>query len=412
MAPSPTADLLRNKRFRTLLIASLVSASGSAMAPVALAFTVLGFDGRPGSLAVVLAGSTAPQLILLLVGGVAADRFSRRRLIVIGNLVPAVTQATVALLVFQGAATTARVAVFAAVASGASALASPAMNSLLPQFVEASRLQQANALVRLPTNLVRILAPAVGGVLVALVGPQLTLAWDAASFAVAALLYGRLRIAGPVPARGSALRDFRTGWSEFRGRFWLWSYTLSGTFVVAFWLGGYGLLGPVVAHDTDLGAAGWGIVQGSFAVGLVLGGVLSLRWKPSRIMIACVAANLPLALPLLALAVRAPLPAIAVAAALAGVGVDISIVCWNTVMQQQLPDELLGRLGSFSSIGERLAVPLGYLLVGAAAASWGTATVLSLAAAAMTLATVVLFAAPSLWTMRRAPAAEKATAPA
>ncbi|MFI5983617.1 MFS transporter [Streptomyces sp. NPDC051555] len=403
--PTPPA-LLRNKRFRTLLLASLVSASGSAMAPVALAFTVLGFDSRPGSLALVLAGSTAPQLILLLVGGVAADRFSRRRLIVIGNVVPALTQATVALLVLWGAASTARVAVFAAVASGASALASPAMNSLLPQFVEAPRLQEANALLRLPTNLVRILAPAIGGVLVALVGPQLTLAWDAASFAIAALLYSRLSIAGPVAARGSVLRDFRTGWNEFRGRFWLWSYTLSGTFVVAFWLGGYGLLGPVVAHDTDLGAAGWGTVQGSFAVGLVLGGVLSLRWRPSRIMIACVAANLPLALPLLALAAGAPLPVLAVSAALAGVGVDISIVCWNTVMQQQLPVELLGRLGSFSSIGEQLAVPLGYLLVGAAAASWGAAPVLRAAAVAMTLATVALFAAPSLWALRRAPATE------
>ncbi|MDJ0386185.1 MFS transporter [Streptomyces sp. G-G2] len=397
-------SLFRNKKIRILLLASLISASGSAMAPVALAFTVLGFDSRPGSLAIVLAGSTVPQLVLLLVGGVAADRFSRRRLIVIGNVVPALAQGGVALLVVWGAADTTRVALFAAVASGAAALAQPAMSSLPPLFVEAHRLQEANALLRLPTNVVRVLAPALGGVLVALVGPQLTLAWDAASFLIAALLYSRLEISGPVAAKGSALRDFHTGWTEFTQRFWLWSYTLSGTVVVALWLGGYALLGPVVAHDSGLGSAGWGTVQGSFAVGLVLGAVVSLRWKPSRIMIVCVAANLPLALPLVALALDAPLLVLAGCAALAGVGVDLAIVCWNTVMQQQLPGELLGRLNSFSSIGELAAVPLGYLLVGAAAASWGVTPVLLTGALLMTLATVALFAAPSLWSLRRAPA--------
>lgn len=57
------------------------------MAPVALAFAVFGFDSSPASLAIVLACNTAPQLVLLLVGGVVADRFSRQRVMVIGNLV-------------------------------------------------------------------------------------------------------------------------------------------------------------------------------------------------------------------------------------------------------------------------------------------------------------------------------------
>lgn len=89
------------------------------MAPVALAFAVLGVDGNPTSLAVVLASNTAPQLVLLLAGGVIADRFSRQRVIVIGNLVPALTQGCVALLVASGAATTGRIAFFAAVVEAA-----------------------------------------------------------------------------------------------------------------------------------------------------------------------------------------------------------------------------------------------------------------------------------------------------
>ncbi|MFE9122748.1 MFS transporter [Streptomyces sp. NPDC007172] len=401
-------SVLRRRPFRLFVIARLISMSGSAMAPVALAFTVLGFDSHPASLAIVLASSTVPQLVLLLVGGVVADRFSRRRLIVIGNVVPALTQACVAALVAAGAATTARIAALAAVAGGASALMQPAMNSLLPQLVEAGELQEANTLLRLPTNVIRIVAPALGGALVAIIGPEWTLGWDAASFAIAAFLCSRLPVSGRVKSGSSVLRDFRDGWSEFSSKFWLWSYVLSGTVVVALWLGGYQLLGPVVVHDLNLGPAVWGTIQGSFAAGLVVGGIISLKWKPTRIMVACVSANLPLALPLLALAAGAPLVWLSASAVLAGIGLDIAIVCWNTSIQEQLPAAVLGRVSSFSAIGELMAVPLGYLVVGATATTAGPSSVLVVSAVVMTLATLVLLAAPSVWAVRRLPAEQPA----
>lgn len=185
------------------------------------------------------------------------------------------------------------------------------------------------------------------------------------------------------------------------GRPWLWSYVLSGTVVVALWLGGYQLLGPVVTHDRDLGAATWGTVQGAFAVGLFGGGFISLKWKPSRIMVACVCANLPLALPLLALAADAPLVVLAVSVALVGAALDVAVVCWHTALQEQLPPQVLGRVSALSSTGELMAVPLGYLAVGATATSLGPTSVLLASAAVMTLATVVLLLAPSIWAVRR-----------
>ncbi|MFI9063667.1 MFS transporter [Streptomyces sp. NPDC053429] len=406
MASRSSLSVLRHKPFRLFVLARIISMSGSAMAPVALAFAVLGFDGRPNSLAIVLAGSTVPQLVMLLVGGVIADRLSKRRVIVLGNLVPALTQGVIALLVASGTADVTRVAAFAALAGGASALTQPAMNSLLPDLVEADQLQEANALMRLPVNAVKIAAPALGGLLVALVGPEWTLAWDAASFAMAAALVSRLAISAPEKRKYSVLRDFREGWAEFSGRFWLWSYVLSGTVVVALWLGGYQLLGPVVTHDRELGAATWGTVQGAFAVGLFGGGFISLKWKPSRIMVVCVCANLPLALPLLALAADAPLLVLASSAVLAGAALDVAVVCWHTAMQEQLPSEVLGRVSSLSSTGELMAVPLGYLAVGATATSLGPTSVLLVSAAVMTLATLVLLLVPSVRAMRRRVVAE------
>ncbi|MFE5804916.1 MFS transporter [Streptomyces sp. NPDC056491] len=405
MVRQGSLSTLRRKPFRLFLLARLISMSGTAMAPVALAFAVFGFDSSPASLAIVLASNTAPQLVLLLVGGVVADRFSRQRVMVIGNLVPAVTQGCVALLVATGTATTGRIALFAAMAGCASALTQPAMNSLLPQLVDPGELQQANALMRLPSNVVRILAPAVGGALVALVGPEPTLAWDAASFAVAAFLCSRLDVPGPArTATASVFRDFKDGWKEFSRLSWIWSYALSGTVVVALWLGGYQLLGPVIARNGHLGASSWGIVQGAFAAGLLLGGIVSLKWKPSRIMVVCVCANVPLALPFLALARGAPLPVLAGATVMAGIGLDIAIVCWNTAVQEQLPPEVLGRVSSFSSAGELMSVPLGYLAVGAVATRLGTESVLLWSAVLMISASLALLLVPSVRAVRRLPA--------
>ncbi|MET8944873.1 MFS transporter [Streptomyces sp. NPDC004542] len=398
-------SVLGNRPFRVLLLARLISASGSAMAPVALAFAVLGFDAGPTALAIVLAGNTLPQLVLLLVGGVIADRVSRRGLIVAGNLAAALSQAGVAVLVAADAATTTRVALLAAVTGGANALMSPALNSLLPQVVNAGQLQEANVLLRLPTNFIKILAPAVGGGIVALAGSPWVLGWDAASFGVAALLCARLAVPGRAGTgpRTSVLHDFRGGWREFAQRPWLWSYTLSGTVVVALWLGGYQLLGPVVLDSNGLNAAAWGTVQGGFSAGLVLGGLIALRWKPDRLMVACVATGLPLALPLFVLAGKPHLPVLAASAVLAGIGLDLSIVCWTTALQQQLADEVLGRVTSFSSVGELMAVPLGYLVVGLAATSVGAAPVLLGSAVLVVVSSVVLFAVPDLWRIRRLP---------
>src|SRR5262249_53787940 len=158
-----------------------------------------------------------------------------------------------------------RVTLLAAVTGGANALMTPAINSLLPDLVEPEQIQEANAWLRLPTNLVRIIAPALGGALVGLLGPSWGLGWDAVSFACAALLRARLAVTGKAAAggRASAVDDFRLGWREFSRRPWLWSYTLSGTVAVALWLGGYQLLGPVVLNSRHAGAATWGTVQGA-----------------------------------------------------------------------------------------------------------------------------------------------------
>ncbi|MFD7528732.1 MFS transporter [Streptomyces sp. NPDC059849] len=387
-APATRPTPLRVPAFRRFALASLVSATGSAMAPLALAYAVIGQGGGAGSLGVVLATNSVPTIVFTVAGGVLADRLSRSRILFLSNLLAAVAQGVLATLVATGHATTASIAGCGFVSGIATAFTAPAATGVVAQIVAAEHLQRANALLRLPSNAVKVLGPVAGGVIVAVGGPAWALSWDALSFLVAALLLLGLRLSAPVTT-SSALADLRAGWSGFRSRTWLWTYTAAGTVVVAAWLAGFQLLGPVVAAERYSGARSWGLVQGAFAFGLLAGTVVCLRWKPYRLLAVAVVTGAGLCLPPAALGLGLPLPWVLLGAVLAGVGLDITIVAWNTALQQHVPQEEMGRMSSFNGVGERLAVPLGYLITALAVHAWTDRTVL-LVCAAVIVATTLL----------------------
>ncbi|MFE2934289.1 MFS transporter [Streptomyces sp. NPDC059278] len=387
-APATRPTPLRVPAFRRFALASLVSATGSAMAPLALAYAVIGQGGGAGSLGVVLATNSVPTIVFTVAGGVLADRLSRSRILFLSNLLAAVAQGVLATLVATGHATTASIAGCGFVSGIATAFTAPAATGVVAQIVAAEHLQRANALLRLPSNAVKVLGPVAGGVIVAVGGPAWALSWDALSFLVAALLLLGLRLSAPVTT-SSALADLRAGWSGFRSRTWLWTYTAAGTVVVAAWLAGFQLLGPVVAAERYSGARSWGLVQGAFAFGLLAGTVVCLRWKPYRLLAVAVVTGAGLCLPPAALGLGLPLPWVLLGAVLAGVGLDITIVAWNTALQQHVPQEEMGRMSSFNGVGERLAAPLGYLITALAVHAWTDRTVL-LVCAAVIVATTLL----------------------
>ncbi|MER5368758.1 MFS transporter [Streptomyces sp. NPDC002722] len=387
-APATRPTPLRVPAFRRFALASLVSATGSAMAPLALAYAVIGQGGGAGSLGVVLATNSVPTIVFTVAGGVLADRLSRSRILFLSNLLAAAAQGVLATLVATGHATTASIAGCGFVSGIATAFTAPAATGVVAQIVAAEHLQRANALLRLPSNAVKVLGPVAGGVIVAVGGPAWALSWDALSFLVAALLLLGLRLSAPVTT-SSALADLRAGWSGFRSRTWLWTYTAAGTVVVAAWLAGFQLLGPVVAAERYSGARSWGLVQGAFAFGLLAGTVVCLRWKPYRLLAVAVVTGAGLCLPPAALGLGLPLPWVLLGAVIAGIGLDITIVAWNTALQQHVPQEEMGRMSSFNGVGERLAIPLGYLITALAVHAWADRTVLLVCAAVIVAATLL-----------------------
>ncbi|MDQ3992058.1 MAG: MFS transporter, partial [Actinomycetota bacterium] len=188
---------LAEREFRLLFLGRTASLLGSAFAPVALAFAVLDdLDGSASALGLVLAAIWVPQVVLILVGGVWADRLPRNFVMVGTDLVMCAAQATVAALLITGAAQLWHLFALQLVRGTANAFFFPASSGLVPQVVSAGRLQQANALLRLSHSGTAVVGAAAAGILVAAAGSGAALAFDAATFLVSALFLARIRIPG------------------------------------------------------------------------------------------------------------------------------------------------------------------------------------------------------------------------
>lgn len=389
-------SVLRGRDFRLLFGAQAVSVVGDRMVPIALAFAVLGVGGSPSAVGLVLAARSLPLVAFLLIGGVVADRVSRKTVMVSADVVRLVTQGLTAGLLIAGAAQLWMLAVLAGLAGAATGFFNPASTGLLPAVVPADQIQQANGLRGTAMSGGEILGPVLAGGLVASVGAGWALGVDALSFGVSALLLARLTLP-PRVARGATtfLADLREGWGEFRARTWVWAFVAAAAIGNLVW-GVWSTLGPVVAERDLGGAAAWGTVLGAMGVGALAGSVVAVRTSPRHPLLVATWTWPLMAVPLALLAVRAPVPLLAVGALLAGSSMMIGNSLWESTLQRRIPAAALSRVSAYDWFGSLAFQPLGLAIWGPLAALLGTGSALWLAFGVTLVVVAGLLAVPDV----------------
>lgn len=388
-------------RFWLLAAARTVSVSGNGLGRVALAFGVLSLAGADGStLSLVLAAQALPTVVLVLFGGVVADRMSRSTFVVACEIGAALSWTALALAVFHGDPPVLLMVALGALAGVFSSAMIPALTGITPQLVSAANLHRANALLRVGQNSALLLGFALAGVLVALVGPAWALVLDALTFAVSGTLVALIRLPSPARAAASVLHDLRTGAREFFSRQWLWVVVAQFSLVVAAISATYGVLGPLVADQHYGGAPGWALIAGAEAAGTVLGALVALRVRPRRPILVAVLATFPMALPAALLAVPAAVLLVALSAAVAGVATDVFGVLWTTTMQREIPPEAISRVSAYDVLGSVALAPLGLLVAGPLADAYGPGVTLTGCAALVVVATAAALLSPQVRSLR------------
>ena len=397
---------LREREFRLLFTGRTISLVGGAIAPVALAFAVLDLTGSKTDLGLILACREIPLIVFLLVGGIWADRLPRNRVMVGANVFSALSQAVAATLLITGNAEIWHLAALAAINGGASAFFFPASAGVIPQTVPAPLLQQANALLALAMNSAMIGGAAIAGFLVAAFGSGWAIAVDAGTYLLGAVFIALMRLPAILPEESPRfLTDLAVGWREFRSRTWLWVIVLQFSFLLMVTVGAFSVLGPVIADEELGGAKAWGAILTAQAAGLVVGGLLGLRFRPRRMLVAATIAILLFPTPLVALGFPLGLPAIAATAFLAGVGSEVFGLLWHTTMQQEIPADKLSRAYSYDALGSIGLVPVGYALAGPVADAIGVRATLWGAAAIGVAVTLAVLAVRDVRTLERRAAA-------
>ena len=371
------------------------------MAPVALAFAILELTGSASALGGVLAARTVPQLIFLLIGGVIADRLPRHLVLVGSNVIAGLSQALVALLLITGVADLWQIVVLEAINGTASALFYPADSSVVTSTVPESQLRQANAILRLGTNVALIAGAGLAAILVAAFNPGWAIAADAATFLIgAALNFGMRGIEAAATATQSVFADIVEGWHEFRSHRWLWTIVLQFSVVLAAFLGGYNVLGPVVAERHMDGATSWAVIVGGASVGAFAGSFLAIQWHPARPILIATLTVFLMALPLALLAMAANVAVVAAASVVQGVGMELFMVYWYTALQEHVAPESLARVNSYDALGSLALAPLGMAVAGPIADWLGVAEALWIDVAVIVVATAAVLLVPEVRNLR------------
>ncbi len=398
--------LLASPNVAKMFVAYLVSYTGTAMAPIALAFGVLELTGSAKDAAIVIAAPTLAAVFVLLFAGVVADRTSRQRVLWIAETVSMLAQFTMAWLFISEAATVSALTALMLVHGVVMAFHQPAAVGFLVQLVETHELQAANAVLSMARFGAMAGGAALGGLLVATVGPGWTLALDAVSFGVSAVLVFSLtpKMQRP-PEKASLLEDLRLGWREFTAHTWLWAIVLQFSLVVAGIEAVYGLLGPAYAKSEMAGAADWGYIASGFGLGTLVGAVTGIRIRPRYPMRFGTYCVFLLAALSLALAFAAPLPVAVLAALCGGFAGQMFGIIWYTALQKKIPSEMLSRVSAYDHLGSIALAPLGIVAAGYLFEAFGYQVSLLVAAALVIAPTAAVLLVRDVRMMQVDPAA-------
>jgi MFS family permease len=376
--------------FRLLLAERFLAPAAFGFSLVGVSFAVLYATGSTAELSYVLAAQIVPSLIFTLLGGVIADRMPPQRVIIAANIMIALGEGTFGILVLAGHPQLWQMILLEALTGTGMAIFYPASQALLPRVVPAEQLQQASALSRMAMNAGQMGGAVIAGVCVAAFGPGWALAACGIGMIGTVPLLLRIRaVAVEREHHSGMLSDLRDGWSEFRSHTWLWVIVAQFGVIMMAWYGAFQVLGPVVAKTHLGGPAAWGVIAAAESVGLIVGGLVSLRFTPRRPMLFVVLIGGAIAISPVSLAMLWPLPVVCLASFGLGITMEIMMVQWTVALARRIPPERLARVSSYDALGSVMAMPVGALVAGPIAAVVGVSVTQYGAAALIIVATAL-----------------------
>lgn len=396
----PLLRPLRHRDFGLLWAGMSISIVGDGFYQVALAWQVYLLSDSPTALSLVGAAVTLPHVAFVLFAGVLSDRFERRKVLIVADLLRGLAVGIMGALAASNALELWHVIALSAVYGVGEALFGPAFTALVPDLVPHDELAQANSVDSIVRPLgLNMLGPALGGLVITLSSAGSALLLDAASFGVSivALLAMRPR---PVTARPdqSSVQDIREGLSYVRQHTWIWGTLVAASVTLLFFMGPLRVLVPYVVKNYLRGeASDLGLVFAAGGVGSILASLgFSQRGLPGQPVVLMFAGWSIATLGIAGFGLATTLWHAALISFVIYGTSTFSQLIWATLLGMYVPRELLGRVASLDWMLSIGLVPVSFVATGPIADAIGASQTLVLAGAIGGIAFVSFLLLPGM----------------
>ena len=355
----------KSRDFRLVWGGQTVSLVGNGAYIVAIGWKSLELTGSAGSLAVVLMAESLAMLATLLIGGALADRYDRRRLMIVSDLARFGIVGAMAVVDATGNLSFAILIGFAVGVGLGDGFFHPAFGGIVPLVVEHPHLASANALIGLSRHMSFVVGPALAAAAYAPAGSPVVFGLNAATFLIAAWLLwlSRPRAVERAVSEGT-IREIVAGARYVAGVPWLWiSIVLAAVVLMIGYAPFQALLPQLVDAEYDRGVGAYGLLFAVQGVGMVVGSLVIGQLNPRRNRIILSYAAWALNDVCVIFLVFSPwFEAAAVLVAMRGLFLGFGIALWETLVMELVPEDKLSRVISLDYFGSLGLLPVGYAL--------------------------------------------------
>jgi MFS family permease len=351
--PLSTWQLLKfRKDLAKLIAARFISMLGDYIHTVTTMWLVKEMSGSASAMALVFSANTIPRIIFSLLGGVSVDRYDRKVILVLSDILRAVGVLGLVLLIAIDRLQIWHIAVFSAFNGAVASFFGPAVGATVPTIVDESELQKANALNGMSVRIAGILGGALGGIVLGLTGTRGGYLMDAISYAVSAVLIffmfipkiNQLRTQPAMPGFSGVWQDFKDGWRYIFSQSWLLAIVILSIITTFVTLPAAQLI-PTLADEMMLtDPAQLGFLWSGMTLGMFLGAFFlnSVRPIPNKTLGVLISAFLCAGSSVLIGVSRNYFLALG-SFTLMGFSLSTSMLLTTTLFQTIVPKEMQGR---------------------------------------------------------------------
>lgn len=379
--------------FRNYWLGQVVSQLGDRIHTLAVIWLIYEWTRSGTMLGLVLVASALPALLLAPVAGFVSDRFDRKAVLIIADLVRALLALLLAALAATGQLGIASLVIITALISLVSGFFNPAALAMLPTIVPAGQLSRGNAITQLSANASGAVGFLAGSGLIALIGVPVAFLFNGLSFVVSVLFIKQVQHSQP---EGSLtvgfLSNLAQGWASVKAIPMAYRLVLPLVLINLFY-SALTVLIPIFGEGVfAAGSAGIGILMASYTGGMFLSALVLSNWRPRQSVGWIVVISLALqACCFILMGLFGNLPLFAVLLVFTGFALSLVNISLISLLQSVVPREVQGRFFSLLTAASLSTQPISYGLAGWLADVTGPSLLIILCGCALCVGALMMY---------------------